>query len=308
MTIGIIGSDFLNMDMKKFLTTKVRLVNQYLQKNLSSPNNYPPEIYHAMRYSVFAGGKRIRPILTLTTAELLNGNINRVLPIACAIELIHTYSLIHDDLPCMDNDDFRRGKLTNHKKFGEANAILAGNALLMLAFEFISKSKKGYKINELIISKILSELAHASGFAGMVGGQVVDVKSENKKVNKETINYIHTHKTGALICSSVRIGAIISGASSTLLIRLTKFGNTLGLMFQVTDDILDELDNRSQLKKVGKRDRERGKATYPSMFGLKKSRGKVTKLLSDCNKYLKPFGKKAEPLLAIASLVANRID
>ncbi|MDI6783314.1 MAG: polyprenyl synthetase family protein [bacterium] len=296
------------MDINKYLTTKVRVVNQYLQKNLPSPKNEPPEIYRAMRYSVFAGGKRIRPILTIATAELLNGNIHRVLPTACAIELIHTYSLIHDDLPCMDDDDFRRGIPTNHKKFGEANAILAGNALLMLAFELISKSKKEYNINELIISKIVNELAHASGFAGMVGGQIVDVESENKTVDQETINYIHTHKTGALICGSVRVGAIISGALSTPLNRLTKFGNTLGLMFQITDDILDELDNRTQLKKVGKRDQARGKATYPSIFGLEKSKKRVTELLSDGNNYLKQFGKKAEPLLAIANLVANRIN
>lgn len=296
------------MDLQKYLKTKVRLVNEFLQKSLLSGNQYPPEIYRAMRYSVFAGGKRIRPILTLATAEMVNGNSRKVLPAACAIELIHTYSLIHDDLPYMDDDDFRRGKLTSHKMFGEANAILAGNALLMLAFDLISQYRKTYRTDNRIISRILQELAHASGFAGMVGGQMVDTESENKPVNPATVNYIHTHKTGALLCSSVRLGAILSHATPIQLARVTRFGNALGLMFQITDDILDELDNSAQLNKAGKRDRARGKATYPRIIGLGKSREKVTNLFSECQEHMQPFGGKANTLLSIAELVANRIN
>jgi geranylgeranyl diphosphate synthase type II len=296
------------MDIDKYLRLKTRLINEYLKKSLPSGNQYPSEIYHAIRYSVFAGGKRIRPILTMATAELFKDNINNVLPSACAIELIHTYSLIHDDLPCMDDDDYRRGKPTNHKKFGEANAILAGNALLMLAFELISQSQNKFHIKEQIITRVLNELAHSSGFAGMVGGQMMDVESENKSVDAETVTYIHAHKTGAMICSSVRLGAILSESTSNQLAQLTRFGNALGLMFQIIDDLLDELDNRTQLKKMGKRDQVRGKATYPRIFGLNQSKQQVDRLFSKCRESLEPFGQKAERLLSITELVAKRIN
>ena len=295
------------MNINNYLKTKSRLVNEYLKKYLPANNRYPYEIYRAMQYSIFAAGKRIRPILTLATTELLDENIQKVLPTACAIELIHTYSLIHDDLPCMDDDDYRRGKLTNHKKFGEATAILAGNALLMLALDLITQSQKRYQIDVKTIVSVLNDLTTASGFAGMIGGQMVDTESENKSVNRKTVQYIHSHKTGALICSSVRLGAILSEATTPQLTRLTRFGNALGLMFQITDDILDELDNRTQLKKHGRRDRVRGKATYPRLFGLERSKKQVKQLLVECHRELIPFGKKAEPLYSVTELVANRI-
>jgi geranylgeranyl diphosphate synthase, type II len=208
----------------------------------------------------------------------------------------------------MDNDDFRRGKPTNHKKYGEATAILAGNALLMAAFDLVAKSQKKFRIQNNIIVQELAELAVASGYAGMVGGQIVDLESENITVKPNTLNYIHTHKTGALICISIRLGAIISLSTGAQLKSLTNFGNTLGLMFQITDDILDELDNRTQLNKIGKRDHARGKATYPSIYGLEQSKEKVTQLLTDSKKYLEPFGQKTALLVAIAELVANRIN
>lgn len=296
------------MLIEKYISSKIRLINAYLDKNMVLEKHYPQEIYRAMRYSVFAGGKRIRPILTLATAELFSSNVEKVLPTAAAIELIHTYSLIHDDLPSMDNDDFRRGKPTSHKMFGEATAILAGNALLMAAFDCIVKSQKQYRISQNTINQVLAELAAASGFVGMVGGQMVDLESENKTIKPDTLNYIHTHKTGALICSSIRLGAILSHATPSKLNSFTKFGNSLGLMFQITDDILDEMDNQTQLKKIGKRDRVRGKATYPSIYGLEKSKMKVDRLLTEVNTYLASFGQKAEPLKAIAGLVATRIN
>jgi geranylgeranyl diphosphate synthase, type II len=296
------------MLIDKYLTEKARLINEYLDKNLLSADNYPAEIYQAMRYSVFAGGKRIRPVLTLATGEMLNSSIKKIIPIAAAIELIHTYSLIHDDLPSMDNDDFRRGKPTSHKKYGEATAILAGNALLMAAFDLVVKRQKKYRIHNNIVVQELAELAVASGYAGMVGGQIVDLESENKTVKPNTLNYIHIHKTGALICISIRLGAIISLSTVAQLKSLTNFGNTLGLMFQITDDILDELDNRTQLNKIGKRDRALGKATYPSIYGLEQSKEKVIQLLTDSKKYLEPFGQKTALLVAIAELVAKRIN
>ncbi|MFB3896136.1 MAG: polyprenyl synthetase family protein [bacterium] len=296
------------MNLEQYLNSKTQIINQYLDQNLLSVKSYPPEIYRAMRYSVFAGGKRIRPILTIATAEISVTNINNVIPTAAALELIHTYSLIHDDLPSMDNDDYRRGKPTNHKVFGEATAILAGNALLLAAFDFIAKSRKKYRIADAIISQVIVELGIASGYAGMVGGQIVDLESENKKINSDTLHYIHTHKTGALICHAVRLGAILTSVSNPKLDLLTKFGNSLGLMFQITDDILDEMDNRTQLKKIGKRDRARGKATYPSVYGLEESRRRVERLLTDVDTNLKPFGKRAALLKAIAGLVANRIN
>lgn len=296
------------MLIEKYISSKIRLINAYLDKNMVLEKHYPQEIYRAMRYSVFAGGKRIRPILTLATAGLFSSNVEKVLPTAAAIELIHTYSLIHDDLPSMDNDDFRRGKPTSHKMFGEATAILAGNALLMAAFDCIVKSQKQYRISQNTINQVLAELAAASGFVGMVGGQMVDLESENKTIKPDTLNYIHTHKTGALICSSIRLGAILSHATPSKLNSFTKFGNSLGLMFQITDDILDEMDNQTQLKKIGKRDRVRGKATYPSIYGLEKSKMKVDRLLTEVNTYLASFGQKAEPLKAIAGLVATRIN
>jgi geranylgeranyl diphosphate synthase, type II len=292
----------------QYLNTKIHLINEYLDKNLLSTKYYPTEIYRAMRYSIFAGGKRIRPIIMLATAELFDANIKKVMPTAAAIELIHTYSLIHDDLPAMDNDDFRRGKPTNHKMFGEAVAILAGNALLLAAFDFVAKSQYKYKISNGIIKQVLTELGEASGYAGMVGGQMLDLESENKTIKPAILNYIHTHKTGALICSSIRLGAILSLSTQKKLDALTKFGNTLGLMFQITDDILDELDNRSQLNKIGKRDRDRGKATYPSVYGLEQSKIKVVRLLTEANKHLELFRQKAIMLKAIAELVANRIN
>ncbi|MCX7919796.1 MAG: polyprenyl synthetase family protein [bacterium] len=296
------------MDIQNYLHKRIEIINAYLENHIPLDNQYPAEIYRAMRYSVFAGGKRIRPILTLATAELLNGNIQRVLPVACAIELIHTYSLIHDDLPYMDNDDYRRGKLTCHKQFGEAIAILAGNALLMLAMQFITNSQSKAKLDSRLQTRILKELTVASGFAGMVGGQIVDTESENKSVDFDTVYYIHTHKTGALLCSSIRIGAILSNANKSQLQRLTRFGNALGLMFQITDDILDEMDNRFQLQKIGKRDRIRGKATFPSVIGIEKSKDTVAQLYTDCQNIMHPFGKKAEALVAIAELVAKRIE
>jgi geranylgeranyl diphosphate synthase type II len=296
------------MQIDKYLTIKARLINNYLDRNLRAAENYPAEIYRAMRYSVFAGGKRIRPILTLASGELFESDIKKIMPTAAAIELIHTYSLIHDDLPSMDNDEFRRGKPTSHKIFGEATAILAGNALLMAAFNMVAKSQKQFRIPNTIITLVLAELAIASGYAGMIGGQIVDLESENKTVKPNTLNYIHTHKTGALICSSIRLGAILSLSTKAQLDSLTRFGNTLGLMFQITDDILDELDNRTQLKKIGKRDRARGKATYPSIYGLAKSKVRVTQLLNESKNYLDSFKHKTAPLIAIAELVAKRIN
>jgi geranylgeranyl diphosphate synthase type II len=258
-----------------------------------------------MRYSVFAGGKRVRPVLMLAACDAVGGNLEKAIPAACAMEMIHTYSLIHDDLPAMDDDDFRRGNPTNHKVYGEATAILAGDALLTEAFILLSKDDGGDAAARL---KVIQEIATASGSRGMVGGQVVDMESEGKPelIDIATLSYIHTHKTGALIRASVRAGAILAGAGEERLASLTRYAEAIGLAFQIADDILDVEGTTEELGKDAGSDEARGKATYPALVGLEASKARAQELVDMALEALAGFDERAEPLRAIASYIVKR--
>ncbi len=270
------------MDLHQYLSEKKAIVDESLDKLIANDNEYPHVIHKSMRYSVFSGGKRIRPILVIASAETVGGFLQDVIPIACAVELIHTYSLIHDDLPALDNDNYRRGKLTNHKVFGEEIAILTGDALLTLAFEIISKENNEEKAHRRL--QIINELARSCGTKGMIGGQVVDLESEDKLVDINTLEYIHTNKTGALITASIRVGAIYSNASEKQLDILTKYAEKLGLLFQITDDLLDL---KGDVNKIGKpigSDIKNKKATYPSLLGIDETYYTAHKLADETKK------------------------
>ncbi|MBI5055417.1 MAG: polyprenyl synthetase family protein [Nitrospirae bacterium] len=293
----------MNLDL--YLKEKKRLVDNFLKKYIASKKKQkdcPEQLSEAMDYSLLAGGKRIRPVLAISSYAAVGGRSNNILPVASSIELIHTYSLIHDDLPAMDNDDFRRNKPTAHKTFGEATAILAGDALLTDAFNIISNTDAD---PEKLI-RVIRELSYASGPEGMVGGQTVDILLEGKKVKKDDIVYIHTHKTGALIRGSVRIGAIMAGSSPEKLAALTEYGEKTGLAFQVVDDILDITGTKEELGKTAGADKAKGKNTYPSAFGIKKSRAIAERLVNDSVKALKCFDSKADPLREIAGYILSR--
>lgn len=258
-----------------------------------------------MRYSVFAGGKRIRPILAIASAEIFGKSAEDVMNIACAVECIHTYSLIHDDLPAIDNDDLRRGMPTCHKMFGEAMAILAGDALLTKAFQIASQpSAISRKPSALI--KAIQEIATAAGSTGMVGGQVVDIESEGKEVVFPILEYIHIHKTGKLILASCRGGAIMANAEDRGLDAITKYGEAVGLAFQIADDILDVEGNMEDIGKNIGGDAKKGKVTYPAILGVDESRKRARELVDIAIKSLKDFDEKAEPLRAIARYIVER--
>lgn len=265
----------MNEKLKKLAV----LVELNLNRYISSKDEYPPVIYKAVKYSLFAGGKRLRPILTLLAAKACGFSYLDVMPAACAMEMVHTYSLIHDDLPAMDNDDFRRGKPTLHKKYGEAIAILAGDALLTSAFECLMMCSKNKKIKAENIIKAALELADGAGMRGMIGGQVLDITSEGKKINAQELAYLHKCKTGALIRASVLIGGILSNANKNKLELLKKFGEKTGLAFQIVDDILDVTGNEKKMGKKLRKDEKVNKATYPSVFGLKAAKIKADKLV-----------------------------
>ncbi|MCU0569222.1 MAG: polyprenyl synthetase family protein [Oculatellaceae cyanobacterium Prado106] len=266
---------------------------------------YPEKIYEAMRYSLLAGGKRLRPILCLATCELMGGSSIMAMPTACSLEMIHTMSLIHDDLPAMDNDDYRRGKLTNHKVYGEDIAILAGDGLLAYAFEFIAAQTQGVAADKVL--KVIAHLGRAVGAAGLVGGQVVDLESEgNPDVTLETLTYIHRHKTGALLESSVVCGAILAGASDTDLARLSRYSQNIGLAFQIIDDVLDITATQEELGKTAGKDLQAQKATYPSFWGIEESKRQADQLITEAKAELAPFGAAADPLIALADYITAR--
>jgi geranylgeranyl diphosphate synthase type II len=270
------------------------------------PEDAPPQTLHrAMRYSVFSGGKRIRPVLCLASAEACGGSHDRALPIACAIELIHTYSLIHDDLPCMDDDDMRRGRPTSHKVFGEAVAVLAGDALLTYAVEVIV-NEGGRLLGPGTALAVVADLTKAIGSDGMVAGQVKDMECENMEVDAATMEYIHRCKTGMLITASVRSGALVAGADEALMDKLTTYGRKLGLAFQIVDDILDEEGSFGDLKSGKGLDSEKGKATYPRVFGLERSRAVAAGLVTDAKASIEDLGDGFAPLRALADFVASR--
>jgi len=290
-------------DLASYLQDKKELVEIALDGSL--PIVRPEKIYTAMRYSLLAGGKRLRPILCLATCELLGGTVEMSMPTACALEMIHTMSLIHDDLPAMDNDDYRRGKLTNHKVFGEDIAILAGDGLLAYAFEFVATQTQNVAPQNII--EVIARLGRTVGAAGLVGGQVLDLESEGKTdITAETLTFIHTHKTGALLETSVVSGAILAGAGSEEVKKLSQYAQNIGLAFQIIDDILDITATQKELGKTAGKDLAAQKATYPSLWGIEESRNQAQQLIDSAIAKLADYGEKAAPLRAIAQYIVNR--
>jgi len=294
------------MELKTYLGEKKAMVDEALGRYMPKPQGHASELIKAMDYSLSAGGKRLRPILCIAGAEAVGGNGKDVMPVACALELIHTYSLIHDDLPAMDNDDLRRGKPTNHKVFGEAMAILAGDALLTEAFFMIAMVKIPEHASSTILGRIVKIIAGESGWRGMVGGQAVDMQSEGKVIDASTIDYIHSHKTGALIAASVSSGAVLAGGTQAELDAMEIYGKKIGLAFQISDDILDIEGNAEVMGKGVGGDSKKGKNTFPSIHGLSESR-LILRDLVDCSvKALEAFDHKADPLRQIAQYIIER--
>jgi geranylgeranyl diphosphate synthase type II len=293
------------IDLKAFLEAHRATVDAALDRVLPPESAPPVTIHRAMRYSVLAPGKRLRPILVLAGAEAVGGRADTVLDTACALELIHAYSLIHDDLPAMDDDDYRRGRLTNHKVFGEAMAILAGDALLTLAFRLIA-TNAARVATPAIVGTVIAEVADAAGTDGMVGGQVVDIESEGKAISADMLDYIHLHKTAALIRAALRVGAQLAGAGAEQVEAISRAGQALGLAFQIVDDILDVEGNLAELGKSAGSDERKQKATYPSLHGLPASKQRARELVEETKRLLTPLGPAAEPIRALADFVFER--
>lgn len=293
------------MDIKAYLKEKKELIDSFLKEYFSSPST-PSILGESITYSLFAGGKRIRPILCLAAYEACDGDSEDILPFASSIELIHTYSLIHDDLPAMDNDDLRRGKPTNHKVFGEGMAILAGDGLLTEAFYMMSNSLSNKNIKNTALIRAIKEIAFVSGIHGMVGGQAQDLIAENSEPDKETLSFIHKHKTGALISGSLRAGAILANCTKPSLSAITRYGENIGLAFQVIDDILDIEGDTAELGKTAGSDERKKKMTYPALYGIEESREKAGELISEAIFAIKDFSGKAEPLREIARYFLER--
>ena len=290
-------------DLQQFLSTRTETVNRALDQFLPPDKTRPATIHKAMRYSIFAGGKRMRPALCLAAAQACGGSEKNALPLACAVECIHTYSLIHDDLPAMDNDDFRRGKPTNHKVFGEGIAVLAGDALLTQAFEIAVQSGSFPRYPR---EKLVLEIAKASGSLQLIAGQVADLEAEGKKISEAELKFIHERKTSALLCCSVRLGGMSANCTPAQLAALTDFGYHVGLAFQVIDDILDVTQTSEQLGKTAGKDVAVQKATYPAIVGLEKSRQIAAKLTDKAFAALKTFKGRAVALEALAQYLLQR--
>jgi geranylgeranyl diphosphate synthase type II len=289
------------LDMAKkaeaYLDGAGKLTEECLKKYIPSENEIPTTLHSAMQYALLAGGKRLRPALVQASYQLFGGKPSESINLAmCALEMLHTFSLIHDDLPCMDDDDFRRGKPTTHKVYGEATAVLAGDALCIFAFELIAKTGN---------IAVVEELAHSLGTKGMIGGQVIDTESEGKPVDLATVDYIHYHKTAALIEASLVIGALLAGAAQEELLCIRKFGKGIGLVFQIIDDILDIESSTEQLGKDVGSDVKNGKATYPAVLGLEASKQKALELYNESLEHLKNL-PNTETLKNIAALIITR--
>src|SRR6266481_773454 len=292
------------MNLKAYLRSRRKEIDRALDYYLPKTNVKPATLHKAMRYSLFAGGKRLRPILCLAAAEACRGKITDALPLACALECIHTYSLVHDDLPSMDNDDFRRGRPTCHKVFGDGIAILAGDALLTIAFEIVSRTKPARCYNT---SALLREISVAAGSQKLIAGQVADLEAEGKDVKRDQLKFIHENKTAAILKSSVRLGAMSANADARKLSAITRFGERLGLAFQIIDDILDVTQTSEVLGKSAGKDLAAKKATYPAVIGLEKSRAEARQLTRDAHDALLVFGAcDAEPLHALANYLLER--
>ena len=291
------------MDLKEYLTTRAAEVDAALDAFLPKAKEKPATIHAAMRYTVFAGGKRLRPILCLAAAEACGGDPEAAIPPACAVEVLHTYSLVHDDLPCMDDDDRRRGRPTCHKVYGEGMAVLTGDALLTEAFLMLAQTQpaKRYPVGSYV-----AELALTGGSTKLIGGQVMDLEGEGKKLTKAQLVKIHEAKTAALLTTSIRLGAMTANATDKQLEALSVFGRALGLAFQVIDDILDVTASTEVLGKTAGKDAAVEKATYPAILGLEKSRKEAAKLTKEAMDALLPFGKKAQRLREIAEYLLKR--
>ncbi len=293
-----------NVNIKTYLVSRQKLIERALDRYLPKANTKPATLHRAMRYSLFAGGKRLRPILCLAAAEACGGKIGNALPLACALECIHTYSLVHDDLPSMDDDDFRRGRPTCHKIFGDGIAILAGDALLTIAFEIVSNAKPTSRYDTSIL---LCEIAVAAGSQKLIAGQVADLEAEGKNVKRDQLQFIHENKTAAILRSSVRLGAMSANADARKLSAITRFGQRLGLAFQIIDDILDVTQTSEILGKSAGKDVAAKKATYPAVIGLEKSRTEARRLTRQAHNALSVFrARDAEPLHELANYLLER--
>jgi geranylgeranyl diphosphate synthase type II len=291
------------VDLPSYLRARQQEVDRALDRFLPKGSTKPATIHKAMRYSLFAGGKRLRPILCLAAAEACGGAIAKALPLACAVECIHTYSLIHDDLPAMDNDDFRRGRATCHKVFGDGIAILAGDALLTIAFEIATQTEVSLDYD---LQEIIREIALAAGSRRLIAGQVADLEGEGKTHTRAQLRYIHENKTAALLTASVRLGAMSADATPTQLSAVSDFGRALGLAFQVIDDILDVTQTSEKLGKSAGKDVAAQKATYPAVIGLEKSRVEAARLTKLAHDALEPLGKNAATLHELANHLLAR--
>ena len=294
-----------NFDLDDYLQRQSRAIDGALEGYLSQYPGAQQTLCRAMRYGVFPGGKRIRPILTLAAGELFGAPASRLMPFACAVELIHGYSLIHDDLPALDDDDLRRGEPANHKVFGEGMALLAGDGLLTEAFHLMSDREATRGVEPELVLALIHELAHAAGVMGLVGGQALDLEAEDKEADLATVEVIHVRKTGALILAAIRIGARLGGASESELASMTRYGEYLGLAFQIADDILDARDEDPPSRgETGYK--EQKKATYPLVVGIVQARQRLSELLQSSLRELDPLGARAVPLKAITRHVAAR--
>lgn len=297
------------MEIKQYLSKQRVRIEEAMGLHFPAPTGVHASHIESMRYSLFAGGKRIRPILCLAAADAIGAEeevIDELMPIATALECIHTYSLIHDDLPAMDNDELRRGKPTNHMVFGEANAILAGDGLLTMAFELMSMLPENCRIPPSVRLSISHVIAQASGSFGMVGGQVLDINNENKKIPFDLLATIHKNKTGALIRASVLSGALAAQGTQKQIAELTRYGEMIGLAFQIVDDLLNATSTTEQLGKKAGSDAELGKSTYPAYFGISKTREKAYEAVTAAKEALMEFNHKAEPLRALADYIYTR--
>lgn len=292
----------LKVMLKKDMKEKQELVNIILDRYLPRKDEYPKNLHKAMRYSLFAGGKRLRPYLTMLTYQMYKKDPQEITPVAAAIEMIHTYTLIHDDLPDIDDDDYRRGKKSCHVLFGEGEALLAGDALLVNAFELITYAD----ISPELKVRFIRELAHECGISGTIAGQMVDIESEGKKVTKKTLAYIHENKTAKMINICLRFGALAAGAPAKEVAALEEYGNHLGLVFQIVDDLLDIEGNPTTLGKSTGKDAEAGKATFPSVWGVEEARAQAIELTQKAKDSLAPLGDKAALLKELADSMLNR--
>ena len=301
-----------------YFSSRTKLADQVLNQLMDTTNSNPEIIHESMRYSVFAGGKRLRPVLVMAGAEICGAKPERVLPTAAAMELIHTYSLVHDDLPAMDDDDLRRGRPTNHKVYGDAIAILAGDALLTKAFELIARNAKIRGVRPQVIPQVVSLIAHGAGTFGMIGGQVMDIKMEGGQWKpkkgapkdahhqaEQMLRSIHKHKTAALIRVSLQAGAVLANATPTQVDQLGEYGEKIGLAFQIADDVLDVVADKKKLGKSGS-DARNKKLTYVALYGLEDSKRRAVLLVEEAKAALTAFGKKAQVLKQLANYIVER--